>query len=78
MTEIEVTPEMIDAGVDCLFDMTRELLGPSPDELRAALAAAYRAMAALSPEQRADDDDDGPCEITMSQFTVTPGDEDEP
>jgi hypothetical protein len=41
--EIEVTPEMIEAGVSCLYDLP-ELLGPSEEQLKAALKAAFCAM----------------------------------
>ena len=42
--EIEVTPAMIEAGVDMLFEHTLELIGPRAGELEIAIAMAYRAM----------------------------------
>jgi hypothetical protein len=48
--EIEVTPGMVDAGIDCLYDLP-ELLGPTQEQLRFALTQAFRAM--LRARQRA-------------------------
>jgi hypothetical protein len=48
-TEIEVTPEMIEVGIDTLVRETMELIGPREDEFRRAMAAAFRAMYALRP-----------------------------
>jgi hypothetical protein len=41
--EIEVTPEMIEAGIDKLYDLP-ELLGPSPEQLREAVRAVFNEM----------------------------------
>lgn len=40
--EIEITPEMIRAGVDVLWDF--DLMHPTEDELQKAVGAVYRAM----------------------------------
>lgn len=39
--EIEVTPEMIEAGLDRMYDLPEPLVS---GDIRSALAAAYRAM----------------------------------
>jgi hypothetical protein len=41
--DIEITPEMIEAGVGIFYDLP-ELLGPSVDELRATLRVAFSVM----------------------------------
>jgi hypothetical protein len=41
--QIEVTPEMIDAGLDRMPDLP-ELLGPPEEELREAIKAGFSAM----------------------------------
>jgi hypothetical protein len=41
--DIEITPEMIAAGLECLYDLP-ELLGPSQDELGRALSRAFFVM----------------------------------
>lgn len=38
-----LTPEMLDAGVDCLHDLP-ELLGPSREEFREVLKRAFISM----------------------------------
>lgn len=42
-TEIEITAEMIAAGVDCFYDLP-ELLGPSEEQLGDTLKRAVHAM----------------------------------
>lgn len=49
LTETEVTPAMLDLAVDVFLELP-ELLGPSPEELRAALAKAFRVMLAAAPK----------------------------
>lgn len=41
--EIKVTPEMLDAGMDCFFDLP-SLFESSVDDLRTALHRAFIAM----------------------------------
>jgi hypothetical protein len=42
-SEIEITPEMIEAGVDVFYDLP-ELLGPSAEQLKATLCRAFSVM----------------------------------
>ena len=49
--EDEVTPEMMEAGVDCFYDLP-ELLGPSGEELRSTLKKAFQRMIEVRLEQR--------------------------
>jgi len=48
LKKIEVTPEMNEAGVDCLNNLPLEdlpeLLGPSPEQLRNAMSCVFSAM----------------------------------
>jgi hypothetical protein len=44
--EIEVTPEMIEAGIDCFYDLP-ELLGPSKEQLQDAVKRSFLAMLRL-------------------------------
>ena len=46
-----VTDEMIDAGIDCFWDLP-ELLGSSEDDLRETLRLAYLRMRSIQIEQR--------------------------
>jgi len=48
--EIKVTPEMVDAGLACLYDLP-ELLGPSSDQLAKAITKAFVAMLKAHPVQ---------------------------
>lgn len=48
--DIEVTPEMVDAGLACLYDLP-ELLGPSGDQLAKAVTLAFVAMLKARPIQ---------------------------
>lgn len=48
--EIEVTPEMLEAGVECFYELP-ELLGPSKDELSEALKRAFLRMLEVNCEQ---------------------------
>lgn len=50
-SEIEITPEMIEAGIDKLYDLP-ELLGPSREELGEALKCAFHAMLSAHREIR--------------------------
>ena len=42
-SEIEVTPEMLDTGVDCFYDLP-ELLGPTEERLRDTPKTAFLRM----------------------------------
>lgn len=48
--EIEVTPEMIEAGVDCLHDIDLAWFGEA--DLERVLANAFKRMFSLLPERR--------------------------
>ena len=50
--EIEITPAMIEAGVDCFYELP-ELLGPSPEQLREAISRAFCAMLRVHRARRA-------------------------
>ncbi len=43
LSEVEITAEMIDAGLDCFYELP-ELLGPTEDQLRETLKVAFCAM----------------------------------
>jgi hypothetical protein len=43
---------MIDVGVAVLIDRTRELIGPSPEEMRDALKHAFLTMLQMRREQQ--------------------------
>jgi len=49
--KIEVTPEMIEAGVRVLYDLPK-LLGPSPEELGDAVKRTFLAMLQVQLEPR--------------------------
>jgi hypothetical protein len=50
-TEIEIAPEMIEAGTDVFYDLP-ELLGPSAGELRASLRRAFSVMVQVQRAHR--------------------------
>lgn len=47
----EITPEMIEAGVSCFYELP-ELLGPTRDDLAGAVRCAYLAMLAVRARER--------------------------
>jgi hypothetical protein len=49
--EIEITPEMIEAGVDVFYDLP-ELLGPSVEDLWATLRRAFSVMVQVQRAHR--------------------------
>ena len=53
-TPNEVTEKMIDAGIDCLFDMKSTIEGPSIQELRDAIKRAYLRMSEVQKEVHAE------------------------
>ncbi len=48
-TEIEVTPEMIEAGIDALMGRYLDLTAPELDLYPEIVGTVYRAMAAARP-----------------------------
>ena len=49
---IEITPAMIEAGVNVFYDL--DMLGPGEDELRKAVTRCFLAMLRSSPKCRCD------------------------
>jgi hypothetical protein len=49
--DVEITPEMIEAGIDCFYDLP-ELLGPSKEQLEKALSRAFCRMLLVRKGQR--------------------------
>ena len=50
VSEIEITPEMIEVGVDCLHDIDLAWFGEA--DLERVLANAFKRMFSLLPERR--------------------------
>ena len=48
--EIEITPEMLNAGLGCFWDLP-ELLGPDEEDLRVTLKRAFLRMLEVRREQ---------------------------